>query len=452
MQRWTNWARTATGTPSSVLAPRDTAEAAAAIREAAAAGRTVRPLGTGHSFSSIGSPGTGCALDLSHWTGIVRAEPDTGLVTVRAGTPLHQLNAELDGLGLAMANLGDIDQQTISGAISTGTHGTGAGLGGLATQVEALDLLLADGSERHCSATEHPELFAAARVGLGALGVITSVTLRCVPAFTLAAEEHPAPLDEVLERFDQLAADHDHVEFYWFPHSSNTLVKRNDRHDGPPRPLHPVRHFLEYEVLENRLFGAVCKLGRAVPALVRPLNRICAATWSARSYSDASHRVFTTPRTVRFVESEYAIPQESLRDVLRELRTVARDLADPVVFPVEVRVAAADDIWLSTAYQRPTAYIAIHQFQGMPHRRWFDAFEDIAGAVGGRPHWGKVHRLDAAALRERYPRFDDFRRLRAELDPDGVFRNTYLDHVLGPVDNSPTCPQAEGGNRVSGPR
>ncbi|MGP4018585.1 D-arabinono-1,4-lactone oxidase [Saccharopolyspora sp. 5N708] len=434
MQRWTNWAGTATAAPSTVVAPRDTTETADAIRAAARDGRTVRPLGTGHSFTSIGSPDTGCALDLSHWTGIASADPDNGLVEVRAGTPLHRLGAELDGLGLAMANLGDIDQQTIAGAISTGTHGTGAGLGGLATQVEQLTLLLADGTEKRCSATENPELFAAARVGLGALGVITTVTLRCVPAFALAADERPAPLDDVLERFDQLAADNDHFEFYWFPHSSNTLVKRNNRLPAgqPPRPLHPLRHFLEYGVLENRLFGAVCRLGRAVPALVRPLNRLCAATWSARSYSDRSHRVFTTQRNVRFVECEYAVGQHALRDVLGELRAAAGRLDEPVMFPVEVRVAAADDVWLSTAYQRPTAYIAIHQFQGMPYRRWFDAFEDIVAAVGGRPHWGKLHRLDAAALRERYPRFDDFRQVRAAVDPDGVFRNAYLDRVLGP--------------------
>ncbi|GAA0508232.1 L-gulonolactone oxidase [Saccharopolyspora subtropica] len=433
MQRWTNWAGTATATPASVVRPRDTAEAADAIRAAARAGRTVRPLGTGHSFTAIGSPDTGCALDLTHWSGIVRADPDTCLVEVRAGTPLHRLNAELDDLGLAMANLGDIDQQTIAGAISTGTHGTGGRLGGLATQVEQLRLLLADGTEVRCSATERPELFAAARVGLGALGVITTVTLRCVPAFALAADEHPEPLDEVLDRFDELVADNDHVEFYWFPHGSNTLVKRNNRlpAEQEPRPLHPVRHFLEYEVLENRLFGAVCRIGRAVPALVRPLNRLCGSTWSARAYSDRSHRVFTTPRTVRFVESEYAIPRESLREVITELRSAVRRVEHPVMFPVEVRVAAADDIWLSTAHQRPTAYVAIHQFQGMPYRHWFDTFQDVVDTVGGRPHWGKMHRLDAAALRERYPRFDDFRKVRAEVDPGGVFRNAYLDRVLG---------------------
>ncbi|GAA4856620.1 D-arabinono-1,4-lactone oxidase [Saccharopolyspora rosea] len=434
MTAWTNWARTATAIPHRTVSPRDPEEAAAAISAAAREGRTVRPLGSGHSFTPVGAPQDAVALDLSRWTGIVRADPGTGLVTVRSGTPLHQLNAELDALGLAMANLGDIDRQTVAGAISTGTHGTGARLGGLATQVEELELLLADGSTRTCSPRQEPELFDAARVGLGALGVITTVTLRCVPAFALAADEHPEPLDGVLERFDDLVRDNDHVEFYWFPHGSNTLVKRNNRlpDDRPPRPLHPVRHFLEYEVLENRVFGALCRVGRGVPALVRPLNRLCGSTWSSRSYSDRSHRVFTTPRSVRFVESEYAVPREALHDVLTELRAAVGRLEHPVMFPVEVRVAAADEIWLSTAYRRPTAYVAIHQFAGMPYRHWFRTFEDIATAAGGRPHWGKVHGLDADELRGRYPRFEDFRRVRSAVDPHGTFRNPYLDRVLGP--------------------
>jgi L-gulono-1,4-lactone dehydrogenase len=436
MQRWNNWGRTESAVPSSVVTPRDTAELAAAIERARRQGRTVRALGSGHSFSAVGSPENGCALDLSQLSGIIHADPGTGLVAVHGGTPLHRLNADLDGLGLAMPNLGDIDRQTVAGAISTGTHGTGAELGGLATQVEALELILADGTEVRCSAEENPELFAAARTGLGALGVITTATLRCVPAFTLAAEEHQAGFDEVLADFDELAATNDHFEFHWFPHSERTLVKRNNRWDGPPEPLNPVRHFVEYEVLENGLFGAVCGLGRAVKPLVRPLNRVCAAVWSARSYRDRSHRVFTTPRRIRFVETEYAFPRERIGEVLRELRTATSRLSEPVMFPVEVRVAAPDDVWLSTAHGRRTAYVAVHQYAGMPHREWFDVFESIAGAACGRPHWGKMHRLDAAALRERYPRFDDFRRIRAEVDPGGVFTNQYLSRVLGPVDNS----------------
>ena len=225
---WRNWAGTATATPARWCRPRSEAEISAAVKDAASAGLQVRALGSGHSFTAAAAT-SGVALDLSQWTGITAADTRTGLVTVRSGTTLRALNAELGGFGLAMANLGDIDAQTLAGALSTGTHGTGARLGGLATQVEALELVLADGSVVSCSATSRPELFAAARIGLGALGVITTVTLRCVPSFTLLADERPVPVEEVLEQFDALAAANDHFEFYWFPYGRKALVKRNNR-------------------------------------------------------------------------------------------------------------------------------------------------------------------------------------------------------------------------------
>lgn len=434
VETWVNWASTVTAGAAETAIPRDTDEAAAVISAATRAGRKVRPLGHGHSFTGIGAPTPDTvALDLSRWTGIVHADRETGLVTVRAGTSLRQLNFDLDKLGLAMLNLGDIDRQTVAGAISTGTHGTGAALGGIASQVEALELVLADGTPLRCTATEESELFAAARVGLGALGVISTVTLRCTPAFTLAADEHPEPLDDVLADFDELARRNDHFEFYWFPHSTTALVKRNNRLPvgTRPQPLRPLRSFVEYTVLENHAFGALCRLGRAQPWLVRPLNRLSGRMLSARSYSDRSDRVFVTSRSVRFVESEYAIPLDSVSEVLGELRRAVGKLEHPVMFPVEVRVAAADEAWMSTAYRRPTAYIAIHQYTGMPYRNWFDTFESIAATAGGRPHWGKMHRLGAESLRDLYPRFDDFRRVRAEVDPHGTFRNPYLDRVLG---------------------
>ena len=354
---------------------------------------------------------------------------------MRAGTTLRALNAELDRLGLAMTNLGDIDAQTIAGAISTGTHGTGARFGGISTQVTALELVQPDGSVVSCSAEERPELFAAARVGLGALGVITTVTLRTEPSFVLAAEERPEPLEGVLANLDDNCAANDHFEFYWFPYGRNALTKRNNRLPAgtAPEPLSRARQFVEYRLMENTIFGAVCRVGRAVPKLVAPLNRLSSSVLSPRSYRDVSHKVFVTNRDVRFVESEYAIPRESIDQVLGELRARVPKLANPVMFPVEIRVAAADDIWLSTAYQRDSAYIAIHQFVGMPYREYFDLFESVVGAVGGRPHWGKMHTLDADVLRERYPRFDDFAALRATVDPTGVFANPYLDRLLGKV-------------------
>lgn len=436
-QTWRNWAGTEQATPTKTITVRNTDDVSRLLRAAAQTGQRVRPMGSGHSFTGIGSPESSIALDLSALTGIVDHTGD-GSVTVRAGTPLHQLNAELDALGLAMPNLGDIDQQTISGAISTGTHGTGARLGGLATQVEALEIVLADGSVQRCSATENQELFNAARVGLGALGVISTVTLRCVPSFALAADERPDRLDNLLERLDVLADANDHFEFYWLPHGSYVLVKRNNRlaSTEDAQPMGRLKHFFEYQVMENYAFGALCHLGRAVPRIVPPLHRRMGALLSARSYSDLSHRVFVTRRDVRFVESEYAIARESLVDVIHELRAAVGRLNHPVMFPVEVRVAAPDDIWLSTAYQRPTAYIAIHQFRGMPYREWFDTFESIMKAAGGRPHWGKMHQLTAADLRTRYPKFDDFCRVRATVDPQGVLRNPYLDRVLGAT---PVC-------------
>jgi L-gulono-1,4-lactone dehydrogenase len=433
---WRNWAGTATATPARRAQPRSEGEISAAVKDAAAAGLPVRALGSGHSFTPAAAT-SGLALDLSLWTGVTAADTRTGLVTVRSGTTLRALNAALAEFGLALANLGDIDRQTIAGALATGTHGTGARLGGLATQVEALDLILADGSAVSCSATARPELFAAACVGLGALGVVSAVTLRCVPSFTLAADERPMPVEQVIEEFDALAAANDHFEFYWFPYGRQALVKRDNRipDAGPAAPARMPgwRRFWEFEVMENAAFGTLCRVGRAAPRLIPALNRISSAALSARSYTDASYRVFVTPRRVRFVESEYAVPRESLPGVLAELRRAVPRLADPVMFPVEVRVAAADDIWLSTAYGRDTAYIAIHQYTGLPYRAYFDLFESVVATVAGRPHWGKLHTLDAGRLGPLYPRFEDFRRVRAEVDPEYRFGNAYLGRVFGPA-------------------
>jgi FAD-linked oxidoreductase len=432
---WQNWAGTASADPARRYWPQTAEAIADAIRETVSAGLPVRALGSGHSFTPAAAT-SGAALDLSHWAGVISADVESGLVTVRSGTTLRSLNAALDLLGLALPNLGDIDEQTIAGAISTGTHGTGARLGGLATQVAALDLVLADGTVVSCSAEQRAGLFAAARVSLGALGVISTVTLRCVPAFTLAADERPMPFEEVTSRFGELAAGNDHFEFFWFPYGKKALVKRNNRIAAEakqvPSPMPEWRRFWEYEVMENGAFGALCWTGRAVPGLIKPLNRLAAATLSKRSYSGPSHRVFVTPRRVRFVESEYAVPREAVLDVLAELTGTAARLADPVMFPVEVRVSAADDIWLSTAYGRESAYVAIHQYAGLPYQEYFRLFESIAAAVGGRPHWGKMHTLDAERLGVLYPRFADFRRLRDELDPDRAFANPYLERVLGP--------------------
>ncbi len=429
---WRNWAGTESARPARVASPASVEELQEQV--ASAAGLRVRMVGSGHSFTAVAVT-DGLQLRPDRLTGIVSADLERCRATVLAGTTLRRLGPALARLGLAMPNLGDIDVQTLAGALSTGTHGTGGRLGGLASQVAGLALVLPDGSLVTASRDERPDLFDAARVGLGAFGVLATVTLQCVPAFALRAVEGPAHLDAVLDRFDALVQAHDHVEFYWFPHTRRVLLKRDDRLPAGEavRPLSRVRAWLDDDLLSNTVYERVNRLTTRLPRTVPVVNALSARALTARDYSDASYRVLTSTRRVVFREMEYALPRAALPGVLAEVRAWLARRGERVGFPVEVRVAAADDAWLSTAYRRDSAYIAVHQYHRRPHARWFGAVEAICLAAGGRPHWGKLHGLAAADLRERYPRFDDARRVRAEVDPEGVFGNPYLDRVLGPA-------------------
>ncbi|MGY1754666.1 D-arabinono-1,4-lactone oxidase [Blastococcus sp. SYSU D01042] len=430
---WRNWAGNQRASGVDVVHPAGADEIAAALVRAAETGRRVRPVGSGHSFTPIARPDD-VQLVLDEHAALVDVG-STGLVTVQAGMPLHRLNAELAARGWSLTNLGDIDRQTVSGALSTGTHGTGAAFGGLATQVRAMVLVLPDGSRLRCSADENPDVLAAARVGLGALGVLDTVTLQAEPAFALRAEEGPARLGELLEGFDEFMTSTDHVEFYWFPHTSRCLTKRNTRLplEAGLQPLPRWRAVWEDEVLSNAVFAGIVAAGRRRPAAIPRLAAFASGGMGARTWTDTSHRVFVSRRRVRFLEMEYAVPRAEAPAILTELHRIAEAGEFRAAFPVEVRVAAADDITLSTASGRDTAYIAAHVPARTDPGAWFAALESMAGSVGGRPHWGKLHGLDAATLRTRYPRFDEFTALRARLDPAGVLGNAHLDRVLGPV-------------------
>lgn len=351
---------------------------------------------------------------------------------VLAGTTLRVLNRALDLLGLAMPNLGDIDAQTLAGATSTGTHGTGATLPGLSAGIVGLRLVTPDGASRWVDESD-PELFGAARVGLGALGVVTEIELACLPAYRLRAVERPDSLDAVLPRIQEHFDAHRHFELYWFPGTRRVQTKANDLvADDVDEPLAPWRRRLDDELLSNTVFGAANRVLTAVPRAVLPFNAVAARALTERSYTAPSHEVFVTPRTVRFVESEYAVPREVVADVLTDLVAWVERHREPISFPVEVRVAAPDDMWLSTGYERANAYVAVHQYHRGDHRAYFAAFEEIVAAHAGRPHWGKVHGLGAEQLADLYPRHGDFVALRDRLDPERVLTNDYLDRVLGP--------------------
>jgi FAD-linked oxidoreductase len=428
---WSNWAGNQRMHPLRTLRPRNLDELVAAVTQASAADLRVKAIGAGHSFTAIGLT-DGVLLDLSGYAGLLSADPTTGLVTAQAGMPLHRLNSLLAEVGLGLTNMGDIDVQTVAGAISTGTHGTGRDSAGLAAQVVALELVLADGSVVSCSGVERPALFAAARVGLGALGVLSTVTFQAEPAFALVADERPMPVDEVLDGFSDLVAANDHFEFFWFPHTEVALTKRNNRTCEPLRPLSRRRAYVDDELLSNGVFGLTCRLGRRMPATIPRLNRLAATALSARTYIDTAPTVFTSPRRVRFYEMEYAVPRAVLPELFRELRTLYDRHRLTVSFPVEVRVAPGDDVPLSTASGRESAYIAVHMVQGSPYERYFREVESLYDAVAGRPHWGKLHTRDAGQLRALYPQFDAFVALRDEVDPERRFGNGYLERVLGP--------------------
>lgn len=432
MSTWRNWAGTESATGVEILRPRSVDEVAAAVKTAAEQGKKLKAVGSGHSFTGCSVPEQ-VMIRLDALSSITSADQSSGRVTLGAGTRLAKLNAGLASFDLAMANLGDIDKQTISGAVSTGTHGTGAKLGGLATQIAALELVTADGSVLHCSAEENADVFDAARISVGALGVITSLTLQTVPAYLLRAQEMPLPLAEVLGNFDELADGNDHFEFYWFPHTEVALTKRNNRVAAGvgPSPVGRLRGWVDDELLSNRVFEVTNRLAVKRPGLVPRINRLASKALSAREYVDSSYKVFCSERNVVFRESEYAVPREHVVEVVQQLRAWIDRSGERFPFPIEVRVAAADDILLSTAYGRDTGYIAIHQYHRLEHDMYFDAFEQIVEAFGGRPHWGKLHTLGAEQFRERYPRFDDFLAIRDRLDPQRAFTNPYTRQVFG---------------------
>ncbi len=434
MTTWRNWAGNQSAHPAQVRSPGSVDELAALVAGTAHDGVRVKAIGSGHSFTAIGST-DGVQLRLERLAGLISADPSTGLVTVEAGMPLHRLNRILAEAGLALSNLGDIDRQTVAGAISTGTHGTGRHLGGLATQVRALQIVLADGSIVNSSASERPELFGAARVGLGALGILASVTLQAEPAFALHAREQPMPLPVVLAALDELVTQNDHFEFFWFPHTDMALTKRNNRmpFGTTPRPLPRPRAFVDDEVLSNAVFSLTCRAGRLRPNLIPRINSVTARALGRRDYVDASYKVFVSRRRVRFVEMEYGVPADSVRQALAAIARVIEDNHLKVSFPVEVRFTAGDDIPLSTASGRASAYLAVHMFKGQPYERYFRAVEAALTALDGRPHWGKVHYRDAESLRSSYPRFAEFVEIRDRVDPEGRFSNDYLDRVLGRV-------------------
>ncbi len=388
--------------------------------------RRVKVAGAGHSFTDIACT-DGVMIDMSRMRRILDVDGED--VTVEAGITLRELGEQLRLRGLAMENQGDVDQQTLAGALSTATHGTGGRFGNLSSRVVGVRLVDGSGEPRELTGGDD---LRAARVSLGALGAISAVTLRCVPAFTIHRLDEPRSIDDVLPRLDELVDANDHWEAFVMPYTRRALTLTSERTDSEPRPPGRAEAFLRDVVLENAVLGLFCRAGRLAPAAIPWLNRRLASLLGAAEHLDASNRVYANTRIVRFTEMEYAVPRERAAEALERVLALIERRRLPIGFPIELRVTAADDALLSTAHERATAYIAVHQYRGMEFETYFRAVEAIMDEYGGRPHWGKRHYQTAATLAPRYPEWERFAAVRRRFDPEGRFENDYLRRVLGP--------------------
>ncbi len=423
-----NWAGNQRCHPSAVHQPASTTEVARIVADAFAAGERVKVIASGHSFTDTAMT-DGHLLSLDKMQQVLAVDGHD--VTVQAGIRLHQLNDELAARGLALPNMGDIAYQSIAGAIATATHGTGAGLGNIATQIVGLELVVGDGSIVRADEANDPELLRVARVGVGALGIVTEVTLRCVSAFNLRAVETIEPLFDVISDFGNVMHSTDHVEFYMMPGARRCQVKRNTVTDAPAEPQSRVGYIRDKWIGENLAFGTVCRVGRRFPKLAPKVAKLVMSSASERELIDRSDNIFTSPRKVRFLEMEYGIPFDAVPDALGRIEALVKTLPVKPMFPIEVRCSAADDIPLSTGNGRASGWIAVHQYIGVPYEAYFQGVENIMNDYNGRPHWGKMHYQSALTLAHRYPEWDTFQAMRGKLDPTGTFRNAYTDRVLG---------------------
>lgn len=431
MAEWSNWSGTATADVE-IVEVRDVEHVQQICAEALASGRKVKPIGASHSFTAIGQP-VDIQLRMERISGLISADASTGRVWVRAGTRLKDAVVALHEAGLGLPNQGDYDRQTLSGATSTGTHGTGVGFTGFSGMVRGAELVLADGTLLRVCDCENSQLLPAVALTLGSLGVITAIEYQCEPRYLLTAQEEPASFRTVLAEVDERIAAHDHFEFFWFPDTDRVLTKTNSRHREESRraPMPAWKDRLENDLLSNKVFEAVNRFAGRVPRATSLINQVSARALSAKTYTDWSHIVYPTERDVVFRETEFSVPRADAVEVLQRLDEWHRAHPSATCFPVEVRFTGPDDVWLSTSYDRESAYIAVHQFRTRPHEEYFAAFWDILRDYEARPHWGKMHELGADDLRKVYPKFDDFVAVRDRLDPQRVFTNPYLDRVLG---------------------
>ncbi|MGG1440891.1 D-arabinono-1,4-lactone oxidase [Brevibacillus laterosporus] len=429
MQSWKNWAGLVTSTPQQVVYPSSLEEVVQVVKEASQQGKTIRVVGSGHSFTALVETDQ-ILLSLDDLQGVITIHDEEQTATVWAGTKLKLLGESLYERGYSQENLGDINAQSIGGAISTGTHGTGIQFGSVSTQVVGLTVVTAQGDILECSETYHPELFRALQVSLGLLGIIVKVRLRVLLAYNIHYKSKRMNLNDCLNNLTTFTDSHRHFEFYWFVHT-NVVQAKFMQITQEPASKNSVWNQFKKIGIENGLFWFLSEGCRLFPHLCVPISKLSAKAVPDIEEVGASHKLFATPRWVRFSEMEYSVPADKMKEVMEEIRECLQEHRFAVHFPIECRYVKGDDIWLSPAYKRDSAYIAVHMYKGMPYKAYFQAMERIFLKYDGRPHWGKLHELTSADLQERFPMWNQFKAIQKQMDPNGLFFNPYLSRLFG---------------------
>jgi FAD-linked oxidoreductase len=439
---WHNWSGSVQCRPQQIAKPVSIDALVQLIKVCSSDHRHVRVVGSGHSFTPLVQTDD-ILVSLEHLQGLEEIHSECGTVTVLAGTQLNTLGEALYAHGLAQENLGGIDAQSIAGAISTGTHGTGRRFGTLSTQLDGLTLITATGELLECSPEQNPDIFKAAQLSLGTLGVIARVKLRVVPAKRLHFKSHRERLSDCLTNLEHYNQENSHFELLWFPHTPWVQAKFLNETEIPVSKGSLWGNFNKI-VIENGLYWLLSECCRLLPPLSRTISAISTMAIAPVNEVNYSHRLYVAPRVVPLQAMEYAIPVEHVQTALSEIQACIHRYRFQVHFPLGCRFVHADDIWLSPAYQRNSAYIAVHMYRGMEYQSYFQRIEEILQRYNGRPHWGKMHTQDAARLADLYPRWHDFRRIRSALDPQGLFLNDYLRQLLdadGPVPAAKISPE-----------
>ncbi|MEH6851966.1 D-arabinono-1,4-lactone oxidase [Bacillus pseudomycoides] len=425
-QKWRNWTGNVQGVPQYTMYPKSIEEVAEAVKFAKEVGKRIRVVGSGHSFTSLVQTDE-ILISLDELQGMIEINSQTLIVEVWAGTKLYQLGEILQENGYAQENLGDIDAQSIAGAISTGTHGTGLSFGNLATQVVEVTAVLASGEVITCSEKEYPQYWKGFQLSLGMLGIIVKVKLKVIPAYSLAYESKKESFATVMSKLEEYKKNR-HFEFFIFPYADDVQVKITNVTEEIGGEL--KWHKLKTALIENMAFSLLSESCRFFPSISKSVSQLSAKGVPNTKIIGPSYKVFATARNVRFYEMEYSIPAESMKEAVEEIYDLIYEKNFQVHFPIECRYAKEDDIWLSPSYGRNSAYIAVHMYRGMQYTSYFQEVERIFQKYEGRPHWGKMHTMTYDMLQQVYPKLHHFLEARQTVDPTAMFLNPYLAKVF----------------------